>query len=317
MDDAGYDPFSAGPFDVEVRELELQDGARGLAFPCDVWHPVGAGDRPLPLIGYSHHSGGHRRVATFLMRHLASHGYAVAALDHSEVVDARLRWHEGETPEERAARIDAIIAARVPDLVLLLDSMLSHAADGLVLDATRAGLVGHSFGGWTVLATPDVDPRVRSVVAHGPGGSSTRRPGILPLSLDFAWGRDVPVLYLAAENDVPVQLSDVREVFERTPGRPRMVVLRRADHQHFVDDVETVHEAVRTMELPPEAAWLSEQMRPIAELCSGDEAHRFVRGLTLAHLDASLRGVEGAAAFLDSDVAAALAERGVEAFVER
>jgi predicted dienelactone hydrolase len=34
---------------------------------------------PRPLIIFSHHSGGHRRKATFLCAHLASHGYAVAA----------------------------------------------------------------------------------------------------------------------------------------------------------------------------------------------------------------------------------------------
>ena len=53
-------------------------------------------------------------------------------------------------------------------------------------------------------------------------------------------------------------------------------------------------------------------MRPIAALCSGAQAHVFVRGLTLCHLDATLRGQEEAQRVLVSDMAAALAERGVE-----
>lgn len=44
----------------------------------------------LPLIVFSHYSGGHRRSATFLCTHLASHGYVVAVLDHSEV--SRRNW---------------------------------------------------------------------------------------------------------------------------------------------------------------------------------------------------------------------------------
>jgi hypothetical protein len=59
-----------------------------------------------------------------------------------------------------------------------------------------------------------------------------------------------------------------------------MVVLPRADHLHFVDNVEQAHEQLRTASLPPEASWISREMRPIAELCSGEEAHRQARNYT-------------------------------------
>jgi hypothetical protein len=148
----------------------------------------------------------------------------------------------------------------------------------------------------------------------GPGGSSRPRSGILPLTLTFAWGRDVPTLYLAAEDDTLIPLAGVVELFDRTPASKRMFILRRADHQHFLDDVEGEHEAVRTMPFPPEAAWIPAAMRPMAELCSGEQAHVFARGLTLAHLDATLREMDGAKRFLTADVEAELATRGVEAF---
>jgi predicted dienelactone hydrolase len=77
-----------------------------------------------PLIIFSHSSGGHRRSATFLCVHLASHGYVVAALDHSEVVATELARRDGESGAERAARIDAVIANRVPDVRFLLDHLL-------------------------------------------------------------------------------------------------------------------------------------------------------------------------------------------------
>lgn len=327
MDSATYDPFAPGRFPIGVRTIEAHDPARGRLFPCEVWYPArgeagaradGGRDAPprpdvFPLVVYSHSSGGHRRSSSFLGRHLAGHGYVVASLDHSEVVAPDL----GRQPGNSAARIEAIIANRVPDVRFLLDILLGGgaAAPGLGdlhLDANRIGLVGHSFGGWTVLATPEVEPRVHAVVALAPGGSTRPRPGILPLALTFAWGRDVPALYLAAEDDTPIPLEGVVELFERTPASKRMFVLRRADHQHFVDDVEGEHEAIRAMSLPGEAAWIPAAMRPIEELCSAEQAHLFVRGLTLAHLDAVLRRLAAAEEFLSGDVEAELAARGVE-----
>jgi len=55
------------------------------------------------------------------------------------------------------------------------------------------------------------------------------RPGVLPLLLTFAWRRPAPVLYLAAEDDVPVPLAGVRELFDRTPQARQLEILRHAD----------------------------------------------------------------------------------------
>jgi dienelactone hydrolase len=296
-----------------VRTIEAHDAARGRLFPIEIWSSAEHG--PSPLIVFSHYSGGNRRVSSFLCTHLASHGYVVAAMDHSEVVGPELARKEGETATERAARIDAIIASRVPDVRFLLDQLL--ARNDLEIDPERIGLAGHSFGGWTALATPEVEPRVRSVVAMAPGGASNPKPGILPLTLTFAWGRDVPTLYLAGELDVSIPLDGVYELFDRTPGSKRMFVLRRADHQHFVDDVEIAHEAVRGFSFPTEAAWIPAAMLPIAKLASGEQAHTFVRGLTLAHFDATLRELAVAGAFFASEAAAALTIHGIDAHEHR
>jgi dienelactone hydrolase len=346
-----YDPFARGAYPVGVRTIEARDAAHGRVFPCEIWYPASArrGDRPggtgeardavtaeardvrageardaparsgpRPLIIFSHHSGGHRRKATFLCAHLASHGYAVAAPDHSEVIAPELAPPGGaagaESGAERAARIRAIIGSRVPDVRFLLDHLLGTGAAGGEFDPGRVGLAGHSFGGWTVLAAPEVEPRVRAVVALAPGGGGRPKPGILPLTLSFGWDRQVPALYLAAEDDTPVPLDGLCELFGRAPAPKRMFVLRRADHQHFVDDVEGEHEALRAMSLPGDAAWIPAAMRPVTELCSAEQAHTFTRGLALAHLDATLRRNDAAARFLAGDVEAALAARGVDAF---
>src|SRR5690242_19551658 len=104
MLDGGYDPFAPGPFDVATRTVELADDARGRVLTCSIWEPVGIAG---PLVVYSHHGGGHRHVATFLTRHLAGHGYRVAAVDHSETSVPELQPRSGETPAEREARVEA------------------------------------------------------------------------------------------------------------------------------------------------------------------------------------------------------------------
>ena len=140
---------------VAARSLQATDTARSRAFPVDVWFPEAAGGAgALPLILFSHHSGGSRRASTFLTTHLASHGYLVAAMDHSELVAPELLRKDDETPEQRAKRGEGWITSRVPDLVFLLDYMLSQPLPEVCVDDDRIGAVGHSFGGWTVLEAP-------------------------------------------------------------------------------------------------------------------------------------------------------------------
>jgi predicted dienelactone hydrolase len=308
---AGYDPFAPGPFTVGARTIHAVDENRHREFPVEVWYPEEQA-APHPLIVFSHSSGGRRRQSSFLCTHLSSHGYVVAAMDHSEAVAPELARRDGESGEQKAERMAAMIAARVPDVRFLLRYLLER--DGEVkLDAERVGIVGHSFGGWTALAAPDAEPRIRAVVALAPGGSSVRKPGILPLELTFNWGRDVPTLYLAGESDISVPLDGIYELFHRTPGTKCLFILRGADHLHFMDDVEKQHEAVRAMPFSGELAWIPREMRPIAELCSGVEAHQFVRGLTVCHLDAVLRANEEARRFLGGAVVPELSARGIDA----
>ena len=289
-----------------MQTIEARDANRNRSFPCEVWHPAQPGT--YPLIVFSHGSGSlNRRMATYLCTHLCSHGYVVVAMDHSEVVAPELARRAGETPDQRAARIAGWIANRVPDIRFLLDHF----------ECSEAGIVGHSFGGWTALAATAADRRICAVVALAPAGCSQPRPGILPVTLDFNWGRDVPALYLVAENDTMTALAGMYELFERTLARKQMVILRRADHCHFMDDVEQQHETVRTMQWPDELAWIPREMRPIADLCSGEQAHLFTRGLTVCHMDAALKHDEDARRFLAGDIEAELAARGVDAMVHR
>ena len=314
-----YDPFTRGRFPAGVRTLEARDAARNRTFPCEVWYPADAKytgqdlepatrdvftDSPggdlrsqeavrdaaaqagtYPLIVFSHSSGGRRRQSSFLCTHLASHGYVAAALNHSETIAPELGRQEGESEAQKWARVDQWIANRVPDIRFLLDTLLDSGvwASEAQPAPERIGIVGHSFGGWTALAAPEVDDRIRAVVALAPGGSSNPPPNIIPAKLTFQWGRDVPTLYLVAEDDQVLPLSGMVELYERTQSTRQMVTLRHADHMHFADEFEA---------------------QP--GMCTREQAHRVVRGLTLCHLDATLKGLPAAQQFLAGNLAGEL-----------
>jgi dienelactone hydrolase len=333
-DSGTYDPFAPGRFRVGVRTFEAHDAGRDRTFPAEVWYPAdgfpaageasaevrGATPAPgaHPLVVFSHFSFGGRRSATFLTRHLAGHGYVVAAVDHSELLAPELAPAPGAIPAQRAARIDAIIASRVPDLRFLLGYLLAGTAagqlGGLAIDASRIGVAGHSFGGWSALALPEHERLVGAVVALAPGGSSHPAPGTLPLTLAFGWERAVPVLILAGDCDVPIPLEAVQDVYARAPQPRQMFVLRRADHEHFADDVVANHEKVRSMTFSGDAAWMPAAMLPAAELCGEEESHAFTRGLALAHLDTALRADPAAAAFLGRRAEDELRARAIDAY---
>jgi predicted dienelactone hydrolase len=176
-----YDPFVSGRFTVAERTLQVFDSIRDRSFPGNVWHPTEPAET-CPVILLSHSSGGTGpRDYTFLANHLASHGYIVARLCHSERVAPELALREAKTPEQLASRVEDIIASRVPDIRVLLDHVLSEAR----IEPAPVGIVGHSFGGWTALASPDVLNQIEAVVALAPAGSSKPRPGILPAKLAF------------------------------------------------------------------------------------------------------------------------------------
>ncbi len=269
-------PSAPGPFAIRAHTFEVRDAARDRRFPCDIWCPEEPGEWPLVL--YSHHSRGNRRAASYLTTHLASHGYLVAALDHSEVV-----------VPEIAGNVESFLANRVADVRFLLDYMLTGAIPCTARpDPDRIAIVGHSAGGWTALALPETDTRVQAVIALAPGGASNPKPGIIPATLSFNWPRPPATLYIVAEDDVLTPIAGMHELYSRTPGPKQMVILPRADHLHFMDNVEQAHEQLRAASLPPEASWISREMRPIAELCTGEVAHRQIQNHTLAHLNAAL-----------------------------
>lgn len=269
-----------------------------------------------PLVVFSHGFGAHRRQSTFLCTHLASHGYVVAAMDHAgntifETVQMMMAAQMGGPPPDTVAILSEIIPARPVDVSFVIDRLLGGVEGLPGIDADRIGMSGHSFGGWTTLMVAGRDRRVRAALALAPAGGWTPLPAApLQEALDFAWGRDVPTLFLVADSDTILPLKGMHELLERTTSPKRMVILTNADHMHFCDQVEQIHELFRMMP-PPIFDQVASAIKPIGELCTPDGAYQFVRGLGLAHMDAHLRGDESAARFLAGDLVTTLHGRGV------
>lgn len=96
-----------------------------------------------PLLVFSHGHQGYAEASSFLMEHLASHGFVVVAPDHT-----------GNTALDGSDRDTEIYWQRPGDLSAVLDHALDlpaeHPVGGHVGDFV--GAMGHSFGGYTVFA---------------------------------------------------------------------------------------------------------------------------------------------------------------------
>src|SRR5512134_2889104 len=173
-----YDPFARGPAPVGVRSSELVDAARGgRRLALELWYPADArhrgqdladatrdrftvapglpeaaqralrGAEPargrFPLIAYFHGATGHRREATELCTHLASHGYLVASPDFTgnTMADMLADLAAGSTATPRLAPMDRSAADRPLDAKLVIDRVLGGAEPALaaLADPERVG----------------------------------------------------------------------------------------------------------------------------------------------------------------------------------
>jgi dienelactone hydrolase len=348
-----YDPFARGDLPVGVRTFNWHDSARDRPLTVEVWYPTTDAHRGQdvaeatrdtydlipgcppgwqeavrdaapragrsPLVIFSHGYGAHRRQSTFFCTHLASHGYVVAAMDHTgntvfETIQAMMAAQMGEPPPDPAVELAKLMPVRAPDVTFVIDQLLAGKAEGVAaIDGERIGMSGHSFGGWTTLMAARSERRIRAALPLAPAGGWTPLPGVpLGEALNFEWGRDVPTLFLVADLDTLLPLRGIRELYDRTTASKMMLILENADHMHFCDRIEEIHELFRMMP-PPIFDTLVSAIKPISELAAPESAYRFVRGLGLAHMDAHVRGSEAAARFLSGDLVATLRDQGVTA----
>lgn len=265
-----WEPVGVGEFGVGATKIILDDPVRPLT--VEVWFPLDpaidtadrtpqrysftptvyidssvavaataadmATDQAFPLVVYSHGSGGLRYINATFTETIASHGYVVVAADHT-----------GNTAVDTIAGTEmpaTMFSDRVDDVRRLIDAFTSPAADsptaGLAagVDPELIAVTGHSFGGWTAIASavgsdepPGAsagDPRIDAIVPIAPAVTGL-------FTEERLAGLTQPMLVLVGTDDTSTPPSPhVDELWNQTANSPAFrVELDGAEHQSFTD----------------------------------------------------------------------------------
>ncbi|AFZ21440.1 alpha/beta hydrolase [Allocoleopsis franciscana] len=148
-----FDPTEVGAQYVREQTLMLRDQQRQRNIPVDLyWARKTSG----PLVILSHGFGSDRNFLTYIARHLASHGFTVASIEHP---GSNLTWLSGISlggnPGDLLSPSEFI--DRPKDVSFVLDEFakLNLADDSSwqgKLNTQQVTVIGHSLGGYTALA---------------------------------------------------------------------------------------------------------------------------------------------------------------------
>ncbi|MEO0537345.1 MAG: alpha/beta hydrolase [Cyanobacteria bacterium P01_A01_bin.123] len=153
LPDAGA-PHLPGPYSWQQETLTFQNPGRPEASLADLYLPDVASPPAggIPLVVISHGIASDRATFSYLGTHLASHGYAVALVEHAETTAEKFgRFLQGlEGPPNPTELLH-----RPRDITAILDELAQLAetrSDLQQLNLQTVGVLGQSLGGYTVLA---------------------------------------------------------------------------------------------------------------------------------------------------------------------
>ena len=158
------DLASRGSISWQKETIRMVDRTRSFVtalgsdrvFPVDVYLPqvrTGRQTRKIPVVVISHGLGSDRTTFRYLAEHLASHGFAVAVPEHPGSNAQQFQALISGTVSEVAAPSEFV--DRPLDIKYLLDDLTRRARSDprySRLNLEQVGVLGQSFGGYTVLA---------------------------------------------------------------------------------------------------------------------------------------------------------------------
>lgn len=214
---------------------------------------------PFPLVILSHGYPGSRYLMSYLGENLASKGYIVASIDHTD-----------STHGDKAAFASTLVNRALDDNFVLSEmARLGAAGSGSflsgVVNAEATGIVGYSMGGYGALNAAGagfgpqlsplvpggaftqrqagnfaVDPRIKAVVAFAPWGGDAAVKAIgVNFGGKYGFWEDaglqnlkVPTLFVVGDrDDVAFYEGGVKPLFENTVNAERyLVVYQNASH---------------------------------------------------------------------------------------
>ena len=298
---------------VGYRVLALDSGRK-----VAVWYPAAAAEQPyaytraggdlagsvardappaacprVPLVLFSHGLGGCGLQSTFLTEELARRGYVVAAPDHADAATCGIdgeplrmqNLRTGQPLLEPARWTDQSEIGRLHDLRAVIAKVSGDPALARIADTKRVGAVGHSLGGYAVLAMGGAWPawrtrEVKAVVALSPFASPFIVHGTLPQLA-------VPVMYQGAQFDwgLTPALEGPKGAFATSPAPKYYVRLLGGTHVEWTN--------LGCLGTPSTAACL--QARPNAALIAryaGEFLDRYLKDRPSSLLASEGRGLE-------------------------
>jgi len=327
-------PARSGTYAVGHDTISIPDPTTGKTISADLWYPAADGatgtrtrysllptayfdskvaieKAPInntgafPFVVYSHGSGGQSFVASFLTEDIASHGYVVLSANHAGNTAADQLLGTSVTEDQNDFLRPNVVEAEI-NWALAQSSGSASAYPALkgAIDEKRIGLVGHSYGGYTVLATAGghtgpagttkPDPRIKAVVGQAP---YTRR-----LSDSELAGIKIPVMLMVGTKDITTTLAkDSQRPFDLITGPPVVLaVMTDAAHQSFTDVCMYLDEIPK---LPDAPAAVAAAIQVQAKEGCGEGFMPYARdlelstGLTVAFLDEFVAGTPNSSWF--------------------
>ena len=281
-------PFEAGSRTVHLVKQSVVDSTQQRILDTQVWYPTAAGSGPIdpgtagvlnapmdlsggpyPVLMFSHGSCGYPLQSNFLLPVIASRGYVVIAPPHPgntlfEFPSCGSAQEQFDSAQERPQ-----------DIIFALDSMLAESANPSSpfyggLDASRIGMSGHSFGGFTTFFVVNQDSRFKVAIPMAPATPGTQ--ATLP----------VPSLLMLGTIDSVINLATARTAWANFVTPKYKVEIDHAGHYAFSN-----------------GCFPSPDCNPPTTLTQ-DEAHLQVMRYVIPFVEWKLKGDQRFAAFFDA-----------------
>ncbi|MCL4502735.1 MAG: alpha/beta fold hydrolase [Deltaproteobacteria bacterium] len=233
-------PAAAAGYDGETFEL----GGLKVA----VWSAAEQAAVKKPVIIFSHGFHGNATQSCFLMEALAEHGYLVFAPDHQDALGLSGIFSWFSPPEERFRRpaewSEQTYRDRGEDIRKLVAAIQTDERFREQADLRRLGLVGHSLGGYTMLALAGAWRGwrlngIKAVLALSP----YTQPFVVHSTLQ---GLQVPVMYQGGTRDFAITpaLRRAKGAYDQTPGPKYFVEFTGAGHLAWTDLRSSCHQEI-------------------------------------------------------------------------